>query len=102
MAAGHIVAGQCVDVAASIDTYYGSALPTHSAGNPAFVSTFSKSVSGWVHETYQSGTLVASVAAPIPTFATCDTTASFHDGMEVGWMVAGVMIVVYAIRRIYK
>jgi hypothetical protein len=102
MSAGHIVAGQCVDVAASTDAYYGNALPTQSAGNPAFISTFTKSATGWMHETYQGGTLISSVAAPVPTFSTCDTTEGFFDGMTLGWGVAAVMVAVYVIRRPYR
>ena len=102
MAAGYIVSGQCVDVAASIDAYYSNTHPVQTAGNPAYISTFSKTSSGWVQNTYENGTLIASVAAPTPTFSDCDTTQTFFDGMQLGWAVAGAMVLVYVIRRPYR
>lgn len=102
MAAGYIVAGQCVDVAASIDAYYSNSHPVQTAGSPAFISTFSKSASGWTQDTYQNGTLISSVPAPSPSFASCDTTQTFFDGMQLGWAVAAAMVMVYVIRRPYR
>lgn len=102
MAAGHIVGGRCVDVAASLDAYYGMSLPVHSTGSPAYISTITKSGASWRHDTYQDGALISSVPAPTPTFSTCDTTENFFDGMTLGWGVALVMITVYVIRRPYR
>lgn len=43
---------------------------------------------------------------PIQHFATCevtnDPTSNFLTGMELGWAVAGVMVIVFAIRRSYR
>jgi hypothetical protein len=102
MAAGHIVAAQCVDVAASTDAFYSTALPGQTAGSPSFLSFFNKSASGWTQDTYQNGSLISSVPAPTPQFAACDTTQTFFDGMELGWAVATAMILVYVIRRPYR
>ena len=33
---------------------------------------------------------------------TGDPSQSFMDGMELGWAVAGVMVIVYVIKRIYR
>lgn len=33
---------------------------------------------------------------------TGDPSSSFADGMTLGWAVAGVMVAVYVIRRIYR
>lgn len=38
---------------------------------------------------------------PIPSSAT-NPTASFQDGMTLGWGVAAAMIVVYVIRRVHR
>lgn len=102
MAAGHIVNAQCVDVAASIDAYYSNTHPEQTAGSPAYISVFNKTASGWTQDTYQDGALVSSVPAPTPTFADCDTTQTFFDGMQLGWAVAAAMVVVYVIRRPYR
>ena len=41
-----------------------------------------------------------------PLFASCDVpndpTTNFLDGMELGWAVASVMVIVFAIRRTYR
>lgn len=102
MVAGHIVASQCVDVAASTDAFYSTAHPAQTAGSPAFFSYFTKSASGWMQETYQNGSLISSVPAPTPQFAACDTTETFFDGMQLGWAVAAAMVLVYVIRRPYR
>lgn len=97
MSAGHIVNGQCVDVAASLDSFYGVAPVVQTSGNPAYLSIINKSASGWMQDTYQNGTLISSVAAPTPLFADCDTTASFVDGHLLGWGVVAAMVVAWSI-----
>jgi hypothetical protein len=80
MEPGHIIKGQCVDVAVSTDLFW---------------SNF--------EATAQSGSnLYTTVAAPTPSFASCDTTEQFFDGMQLGWLVATVMVTVFVIRRLYR
>lgn len=47
-----------------------------------------------------------SVAATIPTQSSCespdDHTTQFKEGVELGWAVAGVMLIVFLIRRTYR
>ena len=97
MSAGHVVNGQCVDVAASLDAYYSAASIVQASGNPAYLSIITKSVSGWTQDTYQNGTLISSVSAPTPLFAECDTTAAFLDGHLLGWGVVAAMVVAWSI-----
>lgn len=110
MAAGHIVANQCVVVAASSDYYFSSAVPTSSVtldGAFVFQTMFRKLTNGWALSVRQTktadGTFVTtnSSISP-PAFATCDTASDFKDGMTLGWGVAIAMIIVFIIRRPYR
>lgn len=102
MASGHIVNNQCVDVAFSTDAFY-SLVPAHANPNTqTFTSIMNKTNTGWVQDIYQNGNLFKTFALPTPTFPTCDTTAGFYDGLELGWAVAAAMIIVYVIRRPYR
>lgn len=105
MAAGHIVANQCVVVAASSDYYFSSALPTSSVtldGAFVFQTMFRKLTNGWslsVRQTKTSdGTFVTtnSSISP-PAFATCDTKTAFTDGGILGAGVVLAMVVAWAI-----
>lgn len=61
------------------------------------------------HDTYSAtGVLTPawSVAAQLPVLEVCTTPNTpaerFSDGMLLGWGVAGAMIVVYVIRRVFR
>lgn len=63
----------------------------------------------YVHDIYNSSfTLVNHYvkALFVPIFASCelpnDPTTNFITGVELGWAVATVMIIVFAIRRSYR
>lgn len=105
---GFLVAGQCLSTQKdALDLYYTSVLPATTAGQTTYQTTYSKSGSQWLLKTYQftstgTTTLVYSGAAPIPTFTSCDETAAFFDGMEIGWAIAAAMIAVYALKMIGK
>jgi hypothetical protein len=47
-----------------------------------------------------------SITAGTPIFSTCelpnDPTSNFLTGMELGWAVATVMVIVFSIRRTYR
>lgn len=102
MAAGHIVAGRCVDVAASADAYFtnfsGAAIP----GSPPLITVFDKGVTGWQALTYQGSTLVDTSPLTVPTFPSCDTTAEFFDGLAIGWLVVAAMVGAYAVHLLRR
>lgn len=102
MAAGYIVAGQCVEASAAVDLFFSSAAPGIVSGSPSYYSQFSKDVSGWSLETYSGGSLVSSAAVVPPSFASCDTTAPFFDGLTLGWGVAAVMVAGYAVHLLRR
>lgn len=47
-----------------------------------------------------------SISAGTPLFSSCeipnDSTTNFLNGMELGWAVATVMVIVFCIRRTYR
>lgn len=102
MAAGVIAAGQCVDASAAVDLYYSSVGPSVLAGSPSFITQLEKTVSGWYAVTYSGGAVVNTSALVDPVFAVCDTTASFFDGLALGWMVAGIMVAAYGVHLIRR
>lgn len=46
------------------------------------------------------------ITATNPNFGTCqinnDPATSFNNGIELGWAVAGVIVVTYVVRRLYR
>lgn len=103
MPAGHIVKGQCVDVAASADLYFSSLspsaniLPNGSGGTDSYTGAFSKMGTSWYFMASKNGTITGSTFMSAPSFATCDTTASFYDGLVIGWAVLAVMAAAWGI-----
>lgn len=102
MAAGVIAAGRCVDASAAVDLYYSSAGPSVSAGSPEFITQLERTVSGWFAVTYSGGSVVNTSAMQAPSFAACDTTETFFDGMALGWGVAAIMVAAYAVHLLRR
>jgi hypothetical protein len=102
MAAGHIVNGVCVDVAASTDAYYSQLPPVASAGSPVYQTQATKDVSTWYLNTTQDGLPFSSFELVPPVFASCDTTETFFDGLVLGWGVAGAMVAAYAVHLLRR
>jgi hypothetical protein len=103
---GFLVDGQCLSTKKeALDLYYTAVPPATTAGATSYQTTYTKSGSQWLVQTYQftsagSSSLVYSGAAPVPSFTSCDETAAFFDGMEIGWAIATAMIAVYALKMI--
>lgn len=102
MAAGAIVAGQCVDASAAADLFYSNTAPAISAGAPEYITQLERSGSGWSAVTYSGGSLVSTSALQSPAFATCDTSEGFTDGLTLGWMVAVAMVAAYSIHLLRR
>lgn len=95
MSAGHIVHGQCVDVAASLDHYYSHAQPFLTSSS---LTQFSKVSGDWKIQNYSisttgTTTLRYTANANPPTFPTCDTSTNYFDGLQLG---AGILIAMSA------
>lgn len=115
MAAGHLVGGSCVAVAASTDLYYSQKPDVYTAGGQGadLWHTFEKIGASWSATEYSVSktgviSLVHHTPLPVPLLASCvyddsfTKAGSFNDGMQLGWAVAAAMVVVYVIRRPYR
>lgn len=102
MAAGHIVNGSCVDVAASSDQFFSQLQPIAAAGSPSYLTYASKDAGVWYLNTLQDGQPFTSYALAAPGFASCDTTETFYDGMALGWGVVGAMVAAYAVHMLRR
>lgn len=97
MAAGHIVNGQCVDVAASADLYFSSKPGSVVSGLTTYEMIYTKPSTVWNIKsvTYSSSGVATNrfeVPAVVPTFPTCDTADTFIDGVTIGWGIAAAMV----------
>jgi hypothetical protein len=104
MAAGHIVNGSCVDVAASADLYYSVQSSRIEKGTSLdFYHQHSKNAGAWQVEQYSiasdgSVVLLHQASIPIPNFATCDYQPEdsafdrFVDGSVLGWGIVAAMV----------
>lgn len=102
MAVGSIVNGQCIDFAAAPDLAMSQIQPSLSAGADTYLTVPTYDPEGWLLVTYKNGDFFSSTFAPALSFAECDTTQTFNDGMQLGWAVAAAMVFVYVIRRVYR
>jgi len=103
MAAGHVVAGQCVDVADSMSVFAGL---VHPSAFVQGVDTYSTQVSflspDWMLQTYKNGVLHQSTVMIPPVFPACDTSQRFLDTSVVLYAVLGLWIAVYAASKLYR
>lgn len=102
MSAGHVVGSLCVDVAASTDAFYSTLLPAVTPGNPSYYSFASKDSGVWNLHTYANGVLLNTSTLSVPSFASCDTTETFYDGMALGWGVVAAMVAAFAIHALRR
>ena len=92
------------------DNYYSSFTPSVSYNGDTKTVNFltAQNVSGvWKYQVLNgTGALISSSNAPTAIYGSCtvpnDPSTNFLNGMELGWAVAGVMIIVFCIRRSYR
>ena len=82
---------------AAVDAFYGTRAPTFSTGELSFQSWHEKIAGQWVMKRQmidRHGEVVTlpTVQATIPTFLPCDELEAFNDGVTVGWMLAGAIL----------
>lgn len=103
MSAGHIVNGQCVDVAASADIFFSHTvpqsfqMPNQVGGIDVFQLVPAKDAGVWVWQQYMNSQYMGSVTATLPGYAACDTTDALFDGMAMGWLVVAAMAVAWGV-----
>lgn len=95
--------GVCYGSASEAAHVFFSAIPpVVSGGSPVFVSSVELVSGVWTLVTREGGSVVASVAMPIPDFAQCDPAQLALDGMAAGWMVAGCWVAAWAVMLIKR
>lgn len=103
--AGAFYKGVCYENAAyATDALYSDVPPTFVAGPTEYMQTFYKLPSGaWQSLSFSkaptatSWTFQAQANLPVHSFATCDPSTGFLDGVTVGWGVASVLAAVGAL-----
>lgn len=97
----------------AIDTHFQAIQPaiTHTATDTVKTQYIKQGNQTWALNTQRlerTGAITQNytLAVSPPNFSQCevpnDPTTSFKNGMELGWAVAGVMLVVFLIRRTYR
>lgn len=104
---GFLVGQKCFSTNAdAADAFFSSKEPSYTAGATSYQSWYEKSVSGvWQikRQAIASGGSISNLAtsnATVPTFPACDETAMFVDGMTVGWLLAGVLVLAWGLRKV--
>lgn len=83
------------DQSQALDAYYLVVPPTVTAGSTSYLGWFEKVAGAWVYrvKTVSSSSVsVSEVPAPVVTFPDCNPLEPFTDGMQLGWLVAGLMV----------
>lgn len=103
-----LVNGTCyASAAAATDAFFSQQLPVFSSGVVSYISAFQKDAGVW--NLYQYSVDAAGVyttrsvsVAVAPTFPLCDSTASFFDGMAIGWGISLAIIAAYSFVQLRK
>ena len=105
---GAIFEGRCLaSPGDAIDAFYSNMAPALTSGTTSYLTVADDSSGIWKLNVYSidgSGnkTLYSTVNAPTPTFAACDPTEQFTDGVTVGWGIAAIIIVAVCIKMLEK
>jgi hypothetical protein len=99
---GAIVGGRCYgSYTEAVDAFYSTFAPVQTAGATGYVQQAEKVADSWLFRSYEIGPggqlLRFEIPAQIPSFAACDPTAAFFDGIALGWGIAIPMILVSAV-----
>lgn len=99
MAAGHIVQGECVPVAAAQPLILSYLEPGSSQqGADSYTWWFSAASSTTINKTtFRNGTFFQNEVLQFPNGPTCDTAEKFKDGQTLGWGVVAAMVAAFAI-----
>lgn len=105
---GSLFDGKCYTTASqAADAFFLSKEPSYTAGATSYLSYFEKPADTWLivrKSIASNGTItnLTSSTAPVPTFPACDPLETFVDGQTVGWMIAGVLVLVWGLNLIRK
>lgn len=93
--------------AEALDAYYSQVAPAATPGTTSYVLEYVKTGTVWQQKSYSISstgvwTTRSTTNAPVITFPACDPSASFFDGMAIGWGVAVAMVAVGAMMMMKK
>ena len=103
---GSLVFDRCYpDLSSAADAYFSGKGPAFTAGVTSYQSWFEKVSGVWYvkRESIDSGgvvTALASSVATVPAFPACDQMAMMDDGIAVGWLIVGVMVIAWGWRKV--
>lgn len=105
---GSLVNGKCfTSNALAADDFFSSKGSSYTPGTTSYHSWFEKAGAVWqikrqsISSTGAITNLTASVAT-VPTFPVCDELQQFNDGIAVGWLLAGVLVMAWGIALMKK
>lgn len=89
----------------AVNAYFSGKGPSFTVGETSFISWYEQVSGVWkikrqsISSTGVVTNLTESIAT-LPTFPTCDETATFTDGLTVGWGIATVMVLAWGFSKI--
>jgi hypothetical protein len=95
--------GRCFDTAADAASAAWSGVgPVIGPGSPPVVSVVEWTGTAWQVASYQSGSLLGTVAAPSIAFASCDVAAGAADGAALAWLVVAAWAGAWALHQLRR
>lgn len=98
---GSLLGNVCFETnAQAVDAYYSGREVMQTAGSTSYRQWYEKEVGVWVlkRQSIASNGAVTNLAnstAPVPVFPVCDPQQSFTDGIALGWLLVGVMVLAW-------
>lgn len=98
---GALLGDKCFETnAQAVDAFYSSKEPSYTAGATSYQQWYEKVNGVWVvkRQSIASGGAVTNLAnanAPVPVFPVCDERGTFTDGIALGWLLVGVMVLAW-------
>jgi len=103
MAAGNIIRGQCVPADAAQAHLLSYMTPgSIQIGTDSFTWYFYASGTSFGKVTFKNNDFFLSEYFSVPYGPSCDTEASFQDGMALGWGVVAAMVAAYAVHLVRR
>ena len=105
---GSLVFDKCYPSGSSAaDAFFSAKEPVLNAGSTSYLTWFEQVGGVWyvkrqsISETGVVTNLASSVAT-VPAFPSCDESQSFQDGLDVGWMLAALLVLSWGMLQIRR